>query len=269
MPFVRVDNLNFAYERIGDGPPLLLIAGFGCDRSFWKRHQVEPFAERYEVIIYDNRGIGDSDLSPVPYDMCRLTEDAVELLDALNIDRAHVVAPSMGGMIALELAIRYPLQVRSLMLSGSAARSDGWIVAKQRFYARLAEIVSSEADFNEIKAQFNALFLFSPPFYEDPAALDRYLDLARLSAPPMEAFLAQSQAIAAFDVRAELHRIACPTLLLVGEDDMVIPRRFSEELATLIPGAELEVLPGVGHLITHEAPEVFNERVMAFLKSVE
>jgi pimeloyl-ACP methyl ester carboxylesterase len=127
MPHVRVDDIQLYYEERGRGPALLFIAGLG-GRPGQFAGLVDAFADRYRCITFDNRGgAGQTDKPPGPYSIARFAADTAGLLDALGIDRAHVAGFSMGGMIAQELALRYPERCRSLILEGTAAGVDAYV----------------------------------------------------------------------------------------------------------------------------------------------
>src|SRR2546427_3279997 len=128
MPKVRVNGIGLNYVEAGSGDPLLLIMGFGGDHQAWA-FQTPVFAQRYRVIAFDNRGAGQSDVPDVPYTTRMMAEDAIGLLDALRIERAHVLGVSMGGMIAQELALAHPQRVRSLQLHCTLAPRDAYMQA--------------------------------------------------------------------------------------------------------------------------------------------
>lgn len=116
MPHVQINGINLHYEVAGQGQPLLLIMGLGAPAAAWDPILVQELAKTHRVIIYDNRGTGMSDKPDTPYTIAMFASDAVSLLDALNVPRAHVFGVSMGGMIAQELTIHYPQRVASLIL---------------------------------------------------------------------------------------------------------------------------------------------------------
>ena len=128
MPKVRVGDIEMYYAEAGSGEPLLLIMGFGGDHLAWA-FQVPTLAQRHRVIAFDNRGAGQTDAPDHPYTTRMMADDACGLLDALNIDRAHVIGVSMGGMIAQELALNHPDRLRSLHLGCSLARPDAYMQA--------------------------------------------------------------------------------------------------------------------------------------------
>src|SRR5919204_2765547 len=128
MPKVLVNGINLHYIEAGRGDPLLLIMGFGGDHLAWA-FQTPVFAQSHRVIAFDNRGVGQSDVPDVPYTTRMMADDAAGLLDALGIERAHVIGVSIGGMIAQELALNHPRRVRSLQLHCTYARPDRYIEA--------------------------------------------------------------------------------------------------------------------------------------------
>jgi 3-oxoadipate enol-lactonase len=247
----------------GDGEPLLMIQGLGADSRGWiaqRRH----FARRYRVITFDNRGVGRSDKPAGPYDLERLALDAVEVLDALEIDSAHVMGASMGGVLAQVLAVRNPHRVRSLVLACTACRHLAWRRELLAEWADLAERRGMRA-FAATNLRWlvgsRSLRRFWPAF----SALSSVFMSA--SVPT---FVAQVEAILGMDdsLRDRLPDVAVPTLVLVGSQDILTPQADSEELAELIPDAELAIVRGGAHGFMIEAAGAFNRAVAGFLDDV-
>ena len=135
MPKVRVGDIEMHYVEAGAGAPLVLIMGFSGDYTAWGL-QIRAFAERHRVIAFDNRGTGQTDTPDAPYTTRMMADDTAGLLDALGIDRAHLIGISMGGMIAQELALAYPERVSSLHLGCSLARPDAYMLALNASWRR-------------------------------------------------------------------------------------------------------------------------------------
>ncbi len=262
MPKARVGDIEMYYMEAGAGQPLVLIMGFGGDHAAWG-FQLGAFAERYRVIAFDNRGAGQTDAPDRPCTIPLMADDTLGLMDALSIDRAHLLGVSMGGMIAQELALAHPHRVRSLHLGCTLARPDGYSRARGAAWTEIRTGLSPEA---ALRAIFP--WLFAPSTYnERPEFVEQLLQkaLANPYRQSLTGFLRQRSAIEAHDTLGRLGAIRSPTLVSVGEDDILAPPRFSRELATRIPGAELRIVEGAGHVYFWERPETFNALCLDFL----
>jgi len=230
MPTLRVNDITMYYERHGEGVPLVLIAGLGLDLSEWGR--IVPWlAERFEVIAFDNRGAGRTDKPDMPYSMELMAQDTAGLMQALGVERAHIVGVSMGGKIALALALAHPAMVNKLVLvSTSASRR------RHRWRVRLLSLL-------------------------------RNLPIFRGTYPqPRYAYRRQLQASGAYDGRARLPELQMPTLILHGKKDQTTPYRLAEEMHAGIAGSELLAFAG-GHIFFFlREQQRFLEAVAAFLE---
>ena len=153
-------NLSLRYETSGGGPPLLLISGTGHDHTFWSG-QLPFFEKEFRCIVFDNRGVGESDAPPPGYSLADMADDAAAVLDAAGVDRAHVMGFSMGGHISQELCLRHPGRVLSLGLHHTWARNCARLGDFQRTRKRIAERGDMET-----LAEFSLLGLYSHPYYD-------------------------------------------------------------------------------------------------------
>src|SRR5262245_18753158 len=236
MPTAKVGDIRIFYEVMGEGEPVVLIMGFGGDHLAWG-FQVRELATRYRVIAFDNRGAGETDAPDIPYTTAMMADDTVGLLDALEIDRAHVVGASMGGMIAQEVALRHRRRVRSLQLHCTFARPDAQTRALLAAWRAARPALAREA---YMRLQF--LWLFSPTTWEErPEFIEMILanGLAQPNPQTDVGFARQGDAILTHDTLDRLPALDVPTLITVGEDDILVPPRFSRALADRIPGAAL------------------------------
>ena len=250
------------YVEAGAGEPLLLIMGFGGDHTAWA-FQHGAFAARYRVIAFDNRGAGQTSAPDQPYTTAMMAADALGLMDALGIDRAHVIGVSMGGMIAQELALAHPERVRSLHLGCTFARPDAYMLALNAAWRDMRIGLGRDQTLRTL-----ALWLFAPTTYaERPDLVEMLLQNALANPYPQSVagFLRQGEAIAAHDAIDRLEAIRCPTLVSVAENDILVPPRFSRDLARRIPGAELRVISAAGHCYFLEQPEAFNALSLDFI----
>ena len=265
MPTVKVGDINMYYEVHGKGEPLLLIMGLGSDLTGWM-FQIPEFSKKYQVIVFDNRGVGRTDAPDKPYSIKMMADDTVRLMDALGINRAHILGLSMGGIIAQELAIKYPERVKSLVLAATEAGKynfrdhtvGAWAAAK-------TEGVSPRTFFRLVLP-----FIFTDKFFENSGIVEMALDTMAATPylQPAHAFAHQVTAGAEHNARGRLSQIAAPTLVLVGKEDILLPVKLSEELATGIPKAKLVVLEGGGHGFNIEISDKFNQAVLDFLAQI-
>jgi aminoacrylate hydrolase len=262
MPRIPIGDCSLYYERHGIGFPVLFVSGLGGFGSFW-HHQVAAFGKRFEVVSYDHRGIGQSDPSRIGYTVERLADDVIGLMDALAIERAHVVGHSTGGAIAQVLAIEHPKRLASVVLSATWTKADAYF---RRAYALRREILQRLGPSMYLQAA--TLFLYPSWWIARNNEQLRRLEAQGLaSIAPSEIIASRIDAMLAFDRTADLARIKTPTLVVGVEDDVVTPAYFSEELARLIPGAEVKMFPRGGHFVNQVRPRDFNNAVLPFLVS--
>ncbi len=267
MAFVRVDGIDLYYEEHGSGEPLLLIQGFGGNTVAWGP-LVPALAARYRVIAFDNRDAGRSGQAAQPYTIADMADDAARLLDALSIPSAHVLGASMGGMIAQELALRWPQKVRSLILACTTCggpRSAGWDELCQRLDL-VRELREMPAPDSELVQQ-QLSWMFSPEFLANPTPAFQEFILSTLQYPaPLEGMKRQAEAIRRHDTYDLLQQIAAPTLVIAGEDDPLILAENSRILAERIPNAQLILYPRLRHGFNLEDPERVHADILSFLE---
>jgi 3-oxoadipate enol-lactonase len=259
MPVVNVGEVELSYERSGSGPPLLMIMGMSGTALSWGEPFLSPLREDFETIVYDHRGIGSSSRMEEPFTIAQLAADAVGLLAALEVDSAHILGISMGGMVAQELALSHPERVRTLTLGCTYCGGEGSALANEEVMRKLAEAMFSGDRGRMIRASWEANL--SPSFAADDEAYARFLEIAGLRAVAAEVIMAQMQAIAGHDTSARLSSIELPTLVLHGTLDQMLPVQNGRIIAGLIPDSRLEIFDGVGHLFFWERPEQSAELV--------
>lgn len=262
MPEVRVADINIYYETHGDGEPLVLMMGLGGGSSLWWR-QVEFFSEEYRVVVYDSRGVGRSDKPDIPYSMDMMVGDAAGLMESLGITSAHVYGVSMGGMVAQELALRYPKLVSSLILGATTCGGSHALMPSQEILQKLFGIMTLSRD-EAVKVSTSVTF--SAGFIErHPRKIKEWLIKGAESLPSPTGYKRQAEAAAGFDTYDRLRQISVPTLILAGTADQLIPAENSRILASRIPSAELVLFDGAGHGYLWEAEEEANRTVWDFL----
>lgn len=252
------------YARSGSGEPLLLITGFTISSAIFDPI-VGLYEDEFDCIRYDHRGSGRSAAPPWPTSMPELAGDAVRLLDALGIDSAHVYGLSMGGMVAQEMAIRFPDRVRGLVLGCSTAGGPRAFRPTVREWQALLGAMAG--GLREEGRPWLAGALFSPEFRRDHP--DRVRELLRFfaahRAPPHGA-TSHLLASVYHDTVSRLHLIEAPTLVLHGERDAMAPIANARLIAGRIPNAELRIVPGAGHAYGLEAPEESHELFMDWFR---
>lgn len=256
-------RLHYSVTGRSDGEPVLMIQGLGADSRGWMRQRL-AFASRHRVIVFDNRGVGRSDKPTGPYDLEVMAQDALAVLDAVGVDDAHVIGASMGGVLAQILAVRHPDRVRSLILACTACRQLPW---RRELLEEWADVAEREG--------MGSFSQYAVRWLIGPRSLRRFWPaigaLGSLAMNlPAECFVAQVRAILTMDdsMRDELVTIRVPTLVLVGTQDILTPLGDSEEIASLIPGAELAVIGGGAHGFMFEHAAAFNRTALVFLRDV-
>ena len=262
MPLAQIDAGDLYYEILGEGPPLLLIAGLSGNTTGWL--PVQPaLAEHFTLIMFDNRGAGRSCVPPGPYTTAQMADDAVALLDHLGVERAHVLGNSMGGMIAQELALKHPEGVDKLILNVTAARPTPVLM---QFLE--ANVWAIEHGMPPEQRMFWVLpWMASPAIMTNHERVTQTLAV-RMANPypaPDAGLIAQAQAIMAHDALDRGGQITAPTLVLAAAEDILTPVAGARELAESIPGARLRVLPRGSHVTAAEYPTEVSEALLEFL----
>lgn len=259
MPYTQ--NTTLYYEIHGSGPPLVLISGLGGDATFWTGSLL-ALTRHFQVIIFDNRGIGRSAMPDIPYTIEGLADDVAFLLDELGIQAAHVLGFSMGGCIAQSFALRHAHRLEKLIIAASYAR-----IGRQAEWFLDAVLSVYETGATPKQMYYLILpWLFSPGYLKRPEsdamlAFDENDPLQQ----PLYAFRWHYHAQREFDCRTELAQITAPTLVLAGEHDALVPLADTRELASSIPGSRFFAFPEAGHLFNWEQPQLFHTQVIAFL----
>ncbi len=259
---VSVNGIELYSEIHGEGDPLVLIAGLSAHSQHWA-NQVPVFKEHFKTILLDNRNSGRSDVT----DQCntkQMADDVVGLMDALKVDRAHLVGRSMGGYIAQQMAISHPARVNRLVLESTAPVSS---TRNKLLLSHLLQLREQGLALSDLFKDF--LFWMNPPLVmDDPEVFEQTIKEI-LSDPylqSLEGFRNQVQAILEHDTRDQLHRIQSPTLVVCGKEDILITNREAEALIRGIPNSKIIIIEGSGHDIHADQAERFNQEVVEFLK---
>jgi pimeloyl-ACP methyl ester carboxylesterase len=263
MPRVEVNGIGLSYDVRGQGEPLLMIHGLGHSVHSWFA-QLPYLSQRFRTVAYDCRGVGGSDRPASPYEIADDAGDAVGLLDALGIERAHLIAVSRGGYIAQEIAIRHPERVARLALIVTHAGGPEYLAATKPLWDEILDVRGLTAEQIFRKA---AQFSTAPEFFETRPDMVEAIVAARMaSLQPASAFRRQFDSAAAFDARERIGQIQAPCLVVAGEKDRIVPLPFVKALAAGIPGARLEIVRGAAHLVHVEKADQVNGMVVDFLQ---
>jgi len=256
------DGIRLHYEAIGrrNAPPVLMIQGLGTDKHGWDLQRF-ALAPKYRTIALDNRGAGRSDKPFGRYSLEQMADDAIAVLDHAGVETAHVMGASMGGAISQVLALKYPERVRSLILACTACRHHPW----RRELLNEWVATASESGMGAVAGEAARWVIGPRSFRRIWPLLGWFGPLA--FGRPAHAFVAQIRAILSTDdsLADELVKLDVPTLIMVGNQDILTPRGDSEELAERIKGSELVVISGAAHGLMMEHASTFNRLLLDFL----
>lgn len=267
MPYIRAsDGCRIHYEVTGrrNAPAVLLVQGLGGDKNSWNIQRA-ALALRWRTIALDNRGAGRSDRPAGDYNLEQMCDDAVAVLDDAGVDSAHVIGLSMGGAISQIMAIKHPDRVRSLSLIATACRNHVW---REDLLSSWARAVQTRG--------VNALGREAAEWLIGPRSFRRLLPALGVLGPlgimsGGAGFVSQVQALLATsdELAAQLGSITCPTMVVVGNQDVLTPRADAEEIAGLIPTAELVIISGASHGMHIEHARTLNRLLLDFLGRAE
>ena len=253
MPTIDIAGNELYYERRGSGEPMLLIQGLGGNSLHWGEDFLGGLQDTFELILFDNRGAGRSGPLEGELTIADLAQDALGLLDALEIESAHVVGISMGGMVAQELVLGAPERVRTLTLGCTFPGGREAKMTDMEVVGMLAEAVLSGDDERTLRAGYEVMI--AAEYGKQEGAYELYSELAGQYRAPIPVLMAQLSAIMGHDTSGRLGDVKVPTLVLHGTEDRLMEVENGELIARLIPGARLELLEGSGHMFFWEQPE--------------
>jgi 3-oxoadipate enol-lactonase len=265
MPHVIANGLRSFYRTVGDGPPLLLIAGNGMDHTTFDE-QLPDLSRHFRCIVYDLRGVGATEAPDSGYTPRGMALDALGLLDALGIDKAHVAGYSLGGAIGQEIALAAPARVLTLSLYSSYDRPEPHMRLR---YELLTKILLEGTP--EMWSMFSAFSAFGAEYVNDHEPEVRAEITKRIQrwqdghAPAKHGLAGHYQAILAHDTRDRLGDIQCPTWIAVGSADPVTPPFHSRRMHAAIPGSRLRVYEGKPHRILNFEADAFSADALGFL----
>jgi pimeloyl-ACP methyl ester carboxylesterase len=257
------DDVRIAYEVRGHGEPVLFVHGLGYDRRGWGPLP-DLLAAEFRVLLFDNRGVGESDVPEGPYSVAEMAADGVAVLDAAGVERAHVLGVSLGGFIAQELALSYPGRVERLVLCSTSPGGPNQ-------HPMPADGVEAFGRFPTLEREAGLRLMVENSLgeravRERPELVNEVYAYRLECAPPVAAWQAQLHAGITFDAYDRLPEIAAPSLVLHGGADTVIDSRNGELLADRIHGAHLRLFPDRGHLLVWEEADLVAQIVSDFLR---
>jgi pimeloyl-ACP methyl ester carboxylesterase len=261
VPVADRGHTQIFWEEQGSGEPLLLVMGLGWPRQMWARH-LPALTERFRVITFDNRGVGQTATTLSQWTLADMAGDAVAVLEAAGVTQAHVYGASMGGGIAQVLALEHPDRVGALILGCTAARADRRSVPVWPVIRHLLPAVGAGRQARKV-ALARAL-VYGPA--TDPVLIAEDLRLLASLRRPAAGIRAQRRAVLAYEgSQPRLGSVRSPTLIIHGSADRIVPLRYGQELARLIPDADFVVLPGAGHMYLTDATQDADATVLSFL----
>ncbi len=252
-------QMNYELSGIKQAPVVVLSHSLACSMVMW-RPQLEMLESRFRVLRYDTRGHGGTDAPAGSYTLAQLVDDAIGILDGLDMDRVHWVGLSMGGMIGQGLALSHPGRLNSLVLADTAAiiPDEAQPVWQERIDAVRNEGLQAVAE-STLKRWFTPNYL-----KHNPAVIDQIRQ--QILSTPVAGYIGCSEAIRRLNYLDQLGAIQTPTLIMVGADDSGTPVAASEAMHARIQGSTLAVIPAAAHLSNIGQAKVFNTNLMAHLK---
>lgn len=252
------------YQEHGSGPPVLLVSGLGADHTAWAL-QADYLQEFFRVVVFDNPGVGQTEGPGGPYTTALFADVAVSLLEHLEIEQAHIVGASMGGVIAQQIAVRHPAAVRSLAIHSPWWTADPYAKALLRSWQTIARSAGMPDLLRQIW-----LWVFTPPFYAERP--DVFAELERqvaenLHPQTVDAFCDQAEACLTHVALEEVAEIDVPTLITVGDTDILTPPAHARALHERVRGSVLHVWPEMGHAPFWEISDAFNRLNREFLEA--
>ncbi len=264
MPYARVDGVRIFYRKYGQGFPLLLIMGLGANSDWWDMQMLSMLSERYQVVTFDNRGAGRSEGTGERYTIPLAARDTCGLMEYLGIDKAHLLGISMGGMVAQEFALSYPEKVEKLVLVCTNAGGHQQALDRPEVFRVLAAR-SGGVPLEELAREYIRL-LYPQKFIEEhPEKVEEFVQVYQAMPPPEHGWAWQMEAVLQWESLSRLTEIRCPTLVLTGDQDVLIPAEDARTLAEKIPHARLIVYPAVCHGIFGQVTEEATRDILNFL----
>jgi pimeloyl-ACP methyl ester carboxylesterase len=272
---VQVGDINIAYKRFGQGKPILFISGTSQTKDAWEPTLLSEFAAtNHTVIVFDNRGIGETTVGTKPFSIEQFANDTAGLLDALNIQKTDVIGASLGSFVAQELTLNFPQKVDKLILHAGYCGGNETVYASGQALEAIMTLSSPQILRNmtaEQQAMILAQIMFPPEWFEEhPEILNSVIQLAPSRSASPEIIQQQGSASAAWKGTCDrLDNITQPTLVIVGDQDLLAPAANSIMMAQRIPNSWLVVIQGTGHGMMLQVPNEFSAIIQTFLETAK
>jgi pimeloyl-ACP methyl ester carboxylesterase len=263
MPSVKAGDINVYYESTGSGEPMVLLPYLAADQACYA-FQVPEYAKHFTCISVDLRGAGLTDKPAGTYSTELYADDIARFLDAIGVERAHIMGLSLGAAVGMWFASKYPQKVITLSLHSSWPKTDPFLKAAVEGWQLIAKALDSVP---EMLVKGILPWCLTPELY---AAKPEYVDslaafIRSRPVQPMDAFLRQSAAVLAHDAQAQLGKISAPTQITFGRHDVATSTRFAEPLKNGIKNSEVLIFEDASHAPIYEKVDEFNQRTLAFL----
>jgi len=255
MPRIEVNDIQVYYEAHGEGFPVVMIQGLSANTSWWDPRWIQTLSERFQVVAFDNRGAGRTEISEREYSIRLFADDTAALMDALGIPEAYVLGISMGGMIAQELALNHSGKVEKLVLCSTYCGGEESVQPSSEVMQVL--MPDRGALSAEEVARMTIPLLFTEEFLNNNPGVEEFV-LQQITRTPIspEAFARQLNAIMNFDSCDRLPYITAPTLILHGKKDVLVPSQNAPILGKAIPGSRLVYFEDSAHGLLEQTEEV-------------
>lgn len=264
MAKVNANGIEIYYEIHGDGDPLVLIEGLGYSTWMWYK-QIEELSKHFKVIIFDNRGVGETEKPDEEYSVSLFADDLAELLSSLNIKKTHILGVSMGGFIAQEFGLKYPDMVNKLILcSTSFGGLNSIPIPQETLNIMLKGGGKYESKEEIIEAIGTALN--KDTLKENYNVIEKIMTEKVKNPQPKYAYQRQLMAGASFNAEERINNIKADTLILAGIGDRVVPYKNSELIKEKVLHAEVQLIEDAGHVFFMERPDITNKIIIDFLK---
>ncbi len=263
MPTTTINNISIYYEQHGEGSDdLILIGGLSSDHQVWKS-TLRHFSKHFRILIFDNRGAGKSSTPDYPYTTEMMANDVLQLMDLLGIKRAHVLGHSMGGCIAQQMALLAPEKINKMIVACSRAKPN----ALANMALTMREKLQAAGMPIEILAEYVMPLLFSETFLQNEMQVKGFIQWTMQNPHPQSAkgFSHQLHAVKTHDVSNRLSEIQAPTLVIAGDEDILMPKASAKIFSESLKNSEFVVIPDCAHMPHVEKSREFAECVMRFL----
>jgi pimeloyl-ACP methyl ester carboxylesterase len=272
---IQVGDINMAYKRFGQGKPILFISGTSQTKDVWDLTLLSQLAAtNHTVIVFDNRGMGETTVGTKPFSIEQFANDTAGLLDALHVEKADVFGASLGSFVAQELTLNYPQKVDRLILHAGYCGGNEAIYPSGQAVETIMTLSSPEVLRNmtaEQQAMILAQIMFPPEWLEEhPEVLNTVIQLTPVRSASPE--IIQQQGLASGTWKGSCDRLANitqPTLLIVGDQDLLTPAANSVMMAQRIPDSWLVIIEGTGHGTMWQVPNEFTADIQNFLETTK